>query len=66
MKKGSKKILNYYELLGINPKAGPEEIKRAYYEQLKVWHPDKNADRIEEAEETTKILNQDLKLFEFP
>ncbi len=50
--------LNYYEILGIEPKADSEQIKRAYYEQLKIWHPDKNADRIEEAEETTKILNQ--------
>jgi len=58
MKKNSEKIVNYYEMLGINPKAGSEEIKRAYHAQLKIWHPDKNADRIEGAEETTKILNQ--------
>ena len=58
MKKNSEKIFNYYEVLGINPKAGSKEIKRAYHDQLKIWHPDKNAGRIEEAEETTKILNQ--------
>ena len=58
MQKDSEKIVNYYEMFGINPKAGPEEIKRAYHDQLKIWHPDKNAGRIEEAEETTKILNQ--------
>ena len=45
-------------MLGVDPKAGAEQIKRAYHDQLKIWHPDKNADRIEEAEETTKILNQ--------
>jgi curved DNA-binding protein CbpA len=58
MGKNSEKRVNYYEILGINSKAGSEEIKRAYYNKLKIWHPDKNADRIEAAEETTKILNQ--------
>jgi curved DNA-binding protein CbpA len=57
-KKTSEKIINYYEMLGIHPNAGTPEIKRAYHDQLKIWHPDKNADRIKEAEETTKILNQ--------
>ncbi len=58
MIKNSEKIVNYYEVLGINPTANSEEIKRAYHDKLKIWHPDKNADRIEEAEEITKILNQ--------
>ena len=58
MKNNSKKVINYYDLLGINPNADSEQIKRAYYDKLKIWHPDKNAERIEEAEETTKILNQ--------
>ena len=58
MQTGSEKIVNYYELLGINPQAGPEAIKRAYYDQLKIWHPDKNAGRLAEAEEITKTLNQ--------
>ena len=58
MIKNSEKIVNYYEVIGINPKAGSKEIKRAYHDKLKIWHPDKNADRIDEAEEITKILNQ--------
>jgi uncharacterized membrane protein YkvA (DUF1232 family) len=58
MQKTAGKIVNYYEILGIDPKAGAEQIKRAYYDQLKIWHPDKNPDRMEDAEETTKILNQ--------
>ena len=49
--------MNYYELLGINKKAEPDEIKRVYREKLKEWHPDKNPDRREEAEEMTKTLN---------
>lgn len=49
--------MNYYELLGVDKKAEPDEIKRAYREKLKDWHPDKNPERREEAEEMTKTLN---------
>jgi len=58
MKKKPEKMANYYEVLGISSNADSAEIKRAYHDKLKIWHPDKNADRIEEAEEITKILNQ--------
>lgn len=58
MAENTKTILNYYEFLGVDPKADTAEIKQAYRDKLKQWHPDKNIDRIEEAEETTKILNQ--------
>lgn len=49
--------MNYYELLDVDKKAEPEEIKHAYREKLKDWHPDKNPDRREKAEEMTKTLN---------
>ena len=49
--------MNYYELLGIDQKAEHDEIKRAYGEKLMEWHPDKNPDRHEKAEEMTKTLN---------
>ena len=58
MNKAPENIVNYYELLGIEPKAGLQEIKRAYLNKVKEWHPDKNPDRIAEAEEKTKVLNQ--------
>lgn len=54
----SKKFVNYYELLEIDPKAEPEEIKQAYLKQVKRWHPDKNPGHTAEAEERTKVLNQ--------
>jgi len=53
----SNKSENYYEFLGVDPKASSKEIRQAYRDKLKEWHPDKNPDRIEEAEETTKTLN---------
>ena len=52
-----KKYDNYYELFEVHPKASQEEIKQAYRRKLKQWHPDKNIDRIKEAEEITKVLN---------
>ena len=58
MDKAFEKFVNYYDLLGIEPKAGPQEIKQAYLNKVKEWHPDKNPDRSEEAEEKTKVLNQ--------
>ncbi len=50
-------VENYYEFLEIPPNASLKEIRLAYLTKLKEWHPDKNAHRIEEAEEVTKILN---------
>lgn len=58
MKNASEKFVNYYELLGIDQNAGPQEIKQAYLDKIKHWHPDKNPDRTAEAEEKSKILNQ--------
>ena len=58
MNSNTKRILNYYEFLGIDSGASDEEIKQAYRNKMKEWHPDRNMDRLEEAEETTKILNQ--------
>jgi uncharacterized membrane protein YkvA (DUF1232 family) len=49
---------NYYEILGVDQKATPGEIKHAYRKMLSAWHPDHNLGRIAEAEEKTKILNQ--------
>jgi curved DNA-binding protein CbpA len=58
MNTSAETFVDYYDLLGIDPKAGAEEIKQAYLNKVKAWHPDKNPDRIAEAEEKTKILNQ--------
>src|SRR5210317_1241122 len=51
-------FINYYQLLGIDTKADRQTVKQAYLAKIKEWHPDKNPDRADEAEEKTKALNQ--------
>ena len=58
MNSASDTFINYYKLLGIDPKADRQTIKQAYLAKIKEWHPDKNPDRADEAEEKTKVLNQ--------
>lgn len=57
---------NYYQLLGIDPGADQPTIKQAYLNKIKAWHPDKNPDRTEEAEEKTKVLNQAYQILKDP
>ena len=58
MNNASDKFTNYYKLLGIDSGVDQQTVKQAYLAKIKEWHPDKNPDRTEEAEEKTKILNQ--------
>lgn len=51
---------DYYRLLGLNPGASEEEIKEAYRDLIKVWHPERfsNDPRLKEkANEKLKELN---------
>jgi len=45
-----------YELLGIKPTASQADIKKAYYEKVKLYHPDTNSDPA--AEETFKTIGK--------
>lgn len=58
MNSASDKFTNYYKLLGIDPNSDQQTVKQAYLSKIKEWHPDKNPERAEEAEEKTKTLNQ--------
>lgn len=51
---------NPYEVLGIKEGAGPEEIKAAYREQVKKYHPDLHQDNplYELAEEKLREINE--------
>jgi curved DNA-binding protein CbpA len=48
-----------YEILGLTPGASQDEIKRAYRQLIRIWHPDGFTDPVKklQAEERTKIIN---------
>jgi curved DNA-binding protein CbpA len=51
----------YYDLLGLRPGASPEELKVAYRDLTKVWHPDRflHDPRLQaKAEEKLKEINE--------
>jgi tetratricopeptide (TPR) repeat protein len=53
-------INEYYEILGLRPGASPGEIKQAYRDLIKVWHPDRFAHDVrlqQKAQEKTKEIN---------
>lgn len=48
----------FYDRLGVKPDASESEIKKAFYKAAQKWHPDKNPDNKEEAEEKFKEINE--------
>lgn len=48
-------MTNFYLILGVDSKATQEQIKKAYREQAKQWHPDKNPND-KSAEENFKAI----------
>ncbi|XP_007939962.1 dnaJ homolog subfamily B member 7 [Orycteropus afer afer] len=61
-------MVDYYEVLGVQRYASPEDIKKAYHKVALKWHPDKNPENKEEAErrfkevaEAYEVLSNDEK-----
>jgi len=54
---------DYYEVLGVDPKASPDEIRRAYKQAALKYHPDRNPgdksaeDKFKEATEAYSVLS---------
>ena len=54
--------VNYYEVLGVKEDATNEEIRKAYKKLAIKWHPDKNPDNKEFAEEKFKSISEAYRL----
>jgi WD40 repeat protein len=54
-------IEQYYEVLGLKPSASPQQIKEAYRNLAKTWHPDRFFNDLQlrqQAEAKIKLINQ--------
>ena len=56
----------YYNLLNINKNASPSEIKKAYRKLAVKWHPDKNQNNKEQAEEKFKKISEAYQVLSDP
>ncbi len=57
---------DYYEVLGISKDASDQEIKKAYRKKALIFHPDRNPNNKEEAEENFKKINNIYKVLSTP
>ncbi len=58
---------DYYEILGVSRNASQEEIKKAFWELAKKWHPDRvPPEKKKEAEEKFKEINEAYQVLSDP
>ena len=58
--------MDYYATLGITPTASPSKIRKAYKEKALQHHPDRNANKLEEATERFKQVSTAYEILSDP
>jgi DnaJ family protein B protein 6 len=58
--------VDYYQILGISKNSSPPDIKKAYRKLAIKWHPDKNPDNKEIAEEKFKVIAEAYEILSDP
>ena len=58
--------MDYYEILGLKKDSNEDEIKKAYRKMALKWHPDKNTENKEEAEEKFKNISKAYQVLSDP
>jgi curved DNA-binding protein CbpA len=53
-------MTNYFETLGVNKNATPEEIKKSYHKLVVKWHPDKFSDKSSEEKEKANGMIREI------
>lgn len=59
-------MMNYYDVLGINKEASQDEIKKAYRNMMKAFHPDSYSGDKEFAQEKSKKINEAYSILKDP
>jgi len=57
---------DYYKILGVDRNASQEEIKKAYRQKVKEWHPDRHRENKEEAERKFKEIQEAYEVLSDP
>ncbi|MBO8139133.1 MAG: molecular chaperone DnaJ [Thermosipho sp. (in: Bacteria)] len=57
---------DYYEILGVSRNATEEEIRKAYKQLIKKWHPDKHHENKKEAEQKFKEIQEAYEVLSDP
>jgi DnaJ-class molecular chaperone len=56
----------YYSILGVEPQATPERLKKAYRKMSLKWHPDRNQDKKEEATKRFQEISEAYQILSNP
>jgi len=57
---------DYYEILGVSKDASTDDVKKAYKELVKKWHPDLHPDNKSEAEQKFKEIHEAYEVLSDP